>query len=43
MFIFLNLTLHSFRPKTFVQLAKIEKFQKYLLEENEINKMVYYT
>jgi hypothetical protein len=43
MFIFLNLTLHSFGPENFVQLFQIEKFQNVLIEENEIYKMLCYT
>jgi hypothetical protein len=43
MFIFLNLTLHSFGPENFVPLVKIGKFQNGLIEENESYKMVYYT
>jgi hypothetical protein len=43
MFIFLNLTLHSFGPENFVPLGQIGKFQKYLIEENDRYKMVYYT
>jgi hypothetical protein len=43
MFIFLNLTLHSFGRENFVPLVQIEKFQKGLTEENESYKMVYYT
>jgi hypothetical protein len=43
MFIFLNLTLHSFGPENFVPLVQIGKFQKGLIEENESYKMVYYT
>jgi hypothetical protein len=43
MFIFLNLTLHSFGPENFVPLVKIGKVQKGLIEENESYKMVYYT
>jgi hypothetical protein len=35
MFIFLNLTLHSFGPENFVPLVQIGKFQKGLTEENE--------
>jgi hypothetical protein len=42
MFIFLNLTLHSFGPENFVPLVQIGKFQKGLIEENESYKMVYY-
>jgi hypothetical protein len=42
MFIFLNLTLHSFGPENFVPLVKIGKFQKGLIEENKSYKMVYY-
>jgi hypothetical protein len=37
MFIFLNLTLHSFGPENFVPLVQIGTFQKGLIEENEIN------
>jgi hypothetical protein len=43
MFIFLNLTLHSFGPGNFVPLVKIGKFQKCFIEENESYKVVYYT
>jgi hypothetical protein len=43
MFIFLNLTLHSFGPENFVALVQIGKFQKGLIEENESHKMVYFT
>jgi hypothetical protein len=43
MFIFLNLTLHSFGPENFVPLVQIGKFQKSLKEENESYTMVYYT
>jgi hypothetical protein len=43
MLIFLNLTLHSFRPENFVPLFQIEKFQKGFIEENGSYKMVYYT
>jgi hypothetical protein len=43
MFIFLNLTLHSFGPENFLPLVKIGKFQKGLVEENESYKMVHYT
>jgi hypothetical protein len=42
MFIFLNLTVHSFGPGTFVPLVQIGKFQKGLIEEKESYKMVYY-
>jgi hypothetical protein len=35
MFVFLNLTLHSFGPKNFVPLVQITKFQKSLKEKNE--------
>jgi hypothetical protein len=42
MFIFLNLTLHSFGPENFIPLAQIGKFQKGWVEENESYKMVYY-
>jgi hypothetical protein len=41
MLIFLNLTLRSFSPEIFVPLAKIKKFQKGLIEENETYKMVH--
>jgi hypothetical protein len=41
MFIFLNLTLHSSGSGNFVSLIKIGKFQKDLIEENEIYKIVY--
>jgi hypothetical protein len=41
-FIFLNLTLHSFGPENFVPLVQIGKFLKGLIEENESYKMVYY-
>jgi hypothetical protein len=40
MFIFLNLTLHSFGPENFVPLVQIRKFQKGLIEENESYEMV---
>jgi hypothetical protein len=43
MFIFLNMTLHSFGPENFVPLVQIAKFQRGLIEENESYKMVYYT
>jgi hypothetical protein len=43
MFIFLNLTLHSFGPENFVPLVQSRKFKKGLIEENESYKMVYYT
>jgi hypothetical protein len=43
MFIFLNLTLHSFGPENVVLLVQIGKFQKSFIEENESYKMVYYT
>jgi hypothetical protein len=43
MFIFLNLTLHSFGPENFVPLVQIVKFQKCLTEDNESYKMAYYT
>jgi hypothetical protein len=42
MFIFLNLTLHTFGPENFVPLVQIGKFRKGLIEENESYKMVYY-
>jgi hypothetical protein len=42
MFIFLNLTLHSFGTENFVPLVQIENFEKGLIEENESYKMVYY-
>jgi hypothetical protein len=42
MFVFLNLTLHSFGPENFVLLVQIGKIQKGLIEENESYKMVYY-
>jgi hypothetical protein len=35
MFIFLNLTLHSFGPENSVPLVQIGKFQNYFIEENE--------
>jgi hypothetical protein len=41
MFIFLNLTLHSFGPEDFVPLVKIGKFQNGLKEKNKSYKMVY--
>jgi hypothetical protein len=41
-FIFLNLTLHSFGPETFVPLVQIGKLQNGLIEENESYKTVYY-
>jgi hypothetical protein len=43
MFVFLNLTRHSFGPENFVPLVQIGKFRKDLIEENESYKMVYYT
>jgi hypothetical protein len=43
MFIFLNLTLHSFGAENFVPLVQMRKFQKRLIEENKSYKMVYYT
>jgi hypothetical protein len=43
MFIFLNLTLHSFGPDNFVPLVQIGIFQEGLIEENKSYKMVYYT
>jgi hypothetical protein len=43
MFIFLNLTLHSFGPENCVPLVQIGKFQKALIEKNERYKMVCYT
>jgi hypothetical protein len=43
MFVFLNLTLHSFGPEFFVSLVKIGKLQNGLIEGNEIYKMAYYT
>jgi hypothetical protein len=43
MFIFLNLTLHSFGPENFVALVQIGKFEKGLIEENESYELVYYT
>jgi hypothetical protein len=42
MLIFLDLTLHRFGAENFVPLVQIVKFQKRLIEENEIYKMVYY-
>jgi hypothetical protein len=42
MFIFLNLTLHSFGLENFVPLVQIGKFQNDVIEENESYKMVYY-
>jgi hypothetical protein len=42
-FIFLNLTLHSFGSENFIPLVKIGKFQKGLTEENESYKILYYT
>jgi hypothetical protein len=42
MFIFLNLTLHSFGPENVVSLVQIRKFKKDLIEENESYKMMYY-
>jgi hypothetical protein len=42
MFIFLNLTLHSFDPENVVPLIQIGKFQKDLIDEKERYKMVYY-
>jgi hypothetical protein len=41
MFIFLNLSLHSFGPENFVPLVQIGKFQKGLIEENESYKVIY--
>jgi hypothetical protein len=43
MFIFLNLTLHSFGLENFVPLAQIGKFQKGLIEKTGSYKMVSYT
>jgi hypothetical protein len=43
MFIFLNLTLHSFGLENVVPLIQIGKFQKGLIDENESYRMVYYT
>jgi hypothetical protein len=43
MFIFPNLTVHSFGPENFIPLVQIRKFPKSLTEENENYKMVYYT
>jgi hypothetical protein len=40
MFIFLNLTLHSFGPEYVLPLVQIGKFQNGLIEENENYKMV---
>jgi hypothetical protein len=40
MFIFLNLTLHSFGPENFVPLVLIRQYQKGLIEESESYKMV---
>jgi hypothetical protein len=42
-FIFFNLTLHSFGPENFVPLVQIGKLKKRLIEESESYKMVYYT
>jgi hypothetical protein len=42
MFIFLNLTLHSFGLENFVPLVQIRKFRKCLIKENEGYEMVYY-
>jgi hypothetical protein len=42
MFIFLNLTLHSFGSENFIPSDKIGKFHKGLIEENESYKMAYY-
>jgi hypothetical protein len=39
MFMFLNLTLHSFGPENLVPLVPIGKFQKGLKEKNESYKM----
>jgi hypothetical protein len=39
MFIFLNLTLHSFGPENFVPRAQIVKFQNDLIEEKETYKI----
>jgi hypothetical protein len=41
-FIFFNLTRHSFGLEKFIQLVKIGKFQKGLIEENESYKIMYY-
>jgi hypothetical protein len=41
MLIFLNLTPHSFGPENFVPFVQIGKFQRGLIEEKEIYKMVY--
>jgi hypothetical protein len=43
MFIFFNLTLHSFGPENIIPLVQFGKFEKGLIEENESYKMVYYT
>jgi hypothetical protein len=43
MFIFLNLTLHSFGRENFVPLVQIGKLKKSLIEENERYRMVFYT
>jgi hypothetical protein len=43
LFIYLNLTLHSFGPESLVPLVQMGKFQKGLIDENESYKMVYYT
>jgi hypothetical protein len=43
MFIFLNLTLHSFDPENFLPLVQIGKFQEDLIERNESYEMVYHT
>jgi hypothetical protein len=42
MFLFLNLTLHSFGPENFVPLFQIPKFQKGLIDEKGGYKMLYY-
>jgi hypothetical protein len=39
MFIFLNLTLHSFDPENVVPLSQIGKFQKGFIDQNESYKM----
>jgi hypothetical protein len=43
MFIFLNLTLHSFGPEKFIPIVQIRKFKNVMIEENESYKMVHYT
>jgi hypothetical protein len=38
-FVFLNLTLHSFGPENFLTLVQIGKIQEGLIEKNESYKM----